>query len=308
MLWGTSGLFVAAMTPYGLSTWQITALRGVVAFLFLALYALLRDRRLFAASGKELLLFLCIGASLFGTSGFYFASLHLTSVATAVVLMYTAPIFVMLVSVLLLGELFTKRRCLALVTVLLGCALVSGIADGFSGNGLGILFGFLSGISYASYNILTKIATRRGICGMKITLYGSLFMALLSLCICRPLSILGAVADAPLPTLSLTVLLGVLTFILPYLFYAKGLSLLPAGVTASLSVVEPMAASLFGIFILGEAPTVFSVLGILLILTATLLLVTEKAPKKLTKEKKFDMMLVENKNPKGELKNGKRRA
>ena len=97
-------------------------------------------------------------------------------------------------------------------------------------------------------------------------------MALIALFVCRPLGILDAAAKRPALTIPLILLLGALTFILPYLFYARGLKELPAGTASSLSIVEPMAATLFSIAFLSEKPSIFSVLGILLILTAVFLL------------------------------------
>ena len=57
MFWGTSGLFVATMTPMGLSPIQITAVRAIVSGVFMVCYALGRDRSLFKASKKELALY-----------------------------------------------------------------------------------------------------------------------------------------------------------------------------------------------------------------------------------------------------------
>lgn len=272
VLWGTSGIFSELLSPYGFTAWQMTALRGAVAFLCLALFALLRDRRLFCARGRAILLYLCIGLALFGTSGCYFAAMRLTSVSTAVVLMYTAPVMVMLFSVLFWKERFTKLKLLSVGVMLFGCVLVSGVIGGLYLDPVGFLVGLLSGVSYASYNILTKYATRKGLPPASITLYGALFMALIALLFCRPLGILDAAAKRPALTLPLILLLGTVTFIFPYLFYARGLKELPAGTASSLSIVEPMAATLFSIAFLGEKPSLFSVLGILLILSAVFLL------------------------------------
>ncbi len=272
VLWGTSGIFSYLLTPYGFTAWQMTALRGLVALLCLLIYASFFRCASFRVQWRELLLYLFVGLSLFGTSGCYFAAMRLTSVSTAVVLMYTAPILVMLFSVLFWKERFTKLKLLSVAVMLLGCVLVSGVIGGLRLNAIGLAVGLLSGISYASYNILTKYATKKGCPPLSITLYGALFMALIALCVCRPHLILTAVSSRPAVTLPLILLLGAVTFILPYLFYAKGLEALPAGTASSLSIVEPMSATLFSIAFLHEKPSVFSILGILLILSAVFLL------------------------------------
>ena len=110
ILWGTSGIFVNRMATFGLSSFQMTALRGAVSCLGLWGFALIFDRSLLRVRLRQLLLLAAIGASLFGTSGFYFWSLQASSISTAVVLMYTAPVIVMIFSVAFLGEKITKLK------------------------------------------------------------------------------------------------------------------------------------------------------------------------------------------------------
>jgi drug/metabolite transporter (DMT)-like permease len=50
------------------------------------------------------------------------------------------------------------------------------------------------------------------------------------------------------------------------------MSFLPAGTTTAMGIVEPMSATLFSIVLLGEVPTVWSIIGIALILLAVFLL------------------------------------
>ena len=85
--WGTSGIFVHLLAPYGYTSLQMTALRGSVSFLCLSAYLLIRDRKMFCAKPRDLLLYVGIGASLFGTASCYFTSMQMTSISTAVVLL-----------------------------------------------------------------------------------------------------------------------------------------------------------------------------------------------------------------------------
>ncbi len=272
ILWGTSGIFVHVLAPFGFSPLQMTALRGLVSFLCLLVYALLRDRRAFRVKPTELLLFACLGLSLFGTGSCYFASLRLTSISTAVVLMYMAPVYVTVFSLLFFGERFSRLKLVSIAGMLLGCCLVSGVIGGLKFNLGGILLGILSGISYAAYNILTKIAMRRGCSPISTTLYGFLFMSVISLAVCDPKGIVIHVAVNPALTLPWCIALGVVTFVLPYLFFTLAIKELPAGTASALSIVEPLAATVFGIVLFRETLSVFSVCGILLILLSVLLL------------------------------------
>ena len=272
ILWGTSGIFVNVLSPYGFSSIQLTALRGAVSFVCMAIYILMRNRRLLRIKPMDILLFAGIGVSLFGTGGCYFISMQMTSISTAVVLMYMAPVYVMIFSVLVLAEKFSKLKLVSVLCMLIGCCLVSGIVGGLKFDGLGILMGVLSGISYGSYNILTKIAMRRKCAPVSTTLYSFLFMAVIALSVSRPQEMISYVKPEPWLTIPLILALGIVTFVLPYLLYTLALKELPAGTASALGIVEPMAATVFSVVIFREALSVYSVVGIVLILLAVFLL------------------------------------
>lgn len=272
VLWGTSGLFVHFLAPWGFSAMHMAAVRGTVAFGGLGLFALIRNRGLFRVGWSELLLFLCIGATMFGSATFYYSAMQLTSVSTAVVLMYTAPVYVSVVSALCFGERFGRLKLLAVALMLIGCCLVSGIIGGLRFDSIGIVLGALSGISYAAYNVLTKWALRRGSAPLSTSLYSFLFMAIISLCACKVWQIPSLVGQNPPLLIPLLLGLGIFTYVLPFLFYTLAMGELPAGTASALGIVEPMAATVFSVIFLEEALTVFSILGILLILFSVFLL------------------------------------
>ena len=100
VLWGTSGIFVHYLAPYGVTSLQMTFIRAIVAFICMGVYVLITDRRVIKINMREIFLFMGSGLSFFLTATCYCHSMQLTSISTAVVLMYTAPIFVMIYSVL----------------------------------------------------------------------------------------------------------------------------------------------------------------------------------------------------------------
>ena len=68
------------------------------------------------------------------------------------------------------------------------------------------------------------------------------------------------------------ILLGLITYVLPYSLCTVAMQSLPAGTASALCIVEPMAATVFSMIFLGEIPDVFAVIGIVLILSAVFLL------------------------------------
>ena len=113
----------------------------------MALYIFIHNKNLFKVSLKELLLFAGSGISFFLTATCYFYSMQATSISTAVVLMYTAPIFVMIYSVMFLNEKLTPVKTAAVLIMLVGCGLVSGIIGGLRFDGVGTLVGYMSGLA-----------------------------------------------------------------------------------------------------------------------------------------------------------------
>lgn len=271
ILWGTTGLFVRILSDVGLSTVQMTAVRGLSAALCFVIYAFFKDKSLFVLTKRKFFFYLLSGACMALTSCAYFLSIKASSVSTAVVLMYTAPIFVMIYSVAFMGEKFTKIKCLALILVMTGSCLVSGIIGGFSGSPMGIIYGLAAGLLYSAYNIFTKIQMKNGFHPTATSMYSFIFMAITALAVSKPSEIAEAVAKMPVSVIFM-IGCGVVTCALPYFLYTVSLKFLPVGTAAALGIIEPMAATVFSILLLGERPSVYSITGIVLILVAVFLL------------------------------------
>lgn len=272
IMWGTSGIFVHYIAPSGITSSQMTFIRSIVPLLFIGIYMLLKDKKMFKTNLKELIFFFISGASFFGTATFYFYSMLLTSISTAVVLMYTAPIFVMIFSVLFLGEKINKQKLISVAGMIIGCCLVSGIIGGMKFNILGIFVGFMSGISYAAYNIMTKIEMEKGINPVKTNFYVFAFASLICLLVANPAKILQCMEVNPCFIISLLIGMGIVTSILPYFIYTLALREVPAGTASSLGILEPMAATIFSVIIFGEKLSLTALLGIVLILGSAFLI------------------------------------
>lgn len=272
ILWGTSTIFVYWMAPMGFSSLQMTFVRALVTFFAMAVYVLIKDRGLFKLRLKELLLFICSGVAFFGTASCYYKSMQMTSASTAVVLMYTAPVLVMIYSVAFLGERLTRLKILSVAGMFLGCFLVSGIIGGLKYNIPGILIGLLSGISYSAYNVFTKIQMKNGSNPIKAVLYSFLVATVLSALVSEPLAIEGIVMSKPITAVLLMAGIGICTCVLPYFMYTMALEHLSAGTASAMGIIEPMAATVLSVVFLGERLTIPALCGIILILASVYLI------------------------------------
>lgn len=276
VLWGTSGLFVNHLAPIGFSSLQMTAVRGIVSTLCLALYLFLKDKNLFKITKHQLLLTSLSGFGMFGTAASYYASMQASSVSTAVVLMYTAPIYITIYSVMFFGEKMTPLKTLAITLMLIGCGLVSGIVGGFKFSIAGILLGFLSGIAYGAYNIFTKMEMREDINPLTATFYCFFFMMLSAVVTSNPPQFISIIASDPVKIIPLFIFMGLCTAVTPYFLYTLALKKLPAGTASALGIVEPMAATLYSVVFLHEPLSLPSLCGIILILGSVFLLSRSK--------------------------------
>ncbi len=270
--WGTSGLFVRALSVYDFSSIQIIASRSLVAAISMLLYVLIKDKKLFKVSRKELLFYFFAGSAIVLTGTFYFISMQMTSVSTAVVLMYTEPIFVMIYSVLFFGEKLNALKTVSVICMMIGCVFVSGILGGFTVNTLGILIGLGSGLAYSGYNIVTKMEMRRGYHPVSASLYCFIFMCILAMFVSNPPEIARFVIQNPTPVIPLILGVGVVACVVPYFLYTLALKDLDVGTASSLSIVEPMAATVFSVIFLNEKLVTASLVGIILIISSVFLL------------------------------------
>ena len=159
--WGSMGIFVRKLGAYGFSPIQIVSIRITLAALFFCALLLARDRSGFRIPLRDLPLFLGLGlGSILFFTVCYFTAIKMMPLSTAAILLYTSPIWIMLMSVLFFREKLNGRKLLALALAFAGCVLVSGI----SGGGVtpaGLLAGLGSGIGYGLYSILGTVALRK---------------------------------------------------------------------------------------------------------------------------------------------------
>ena len=271
--WGSMGIFVRRLSAFGFTPIQIVSLRITVAALAFSLLLLIKDHSGFRIAWRDLPLFLGLG---FGSILFftvcYFSAITIMPLSTAAILLYTSPIWIMLMSVLFFRERLNRIKLIALALAFAGCVLVSGI----SGEGLtltGLLLGLGSGIGYGLYSILGTIALRK-YSPYTVTTYTFLFAAAGSWLVCgaADMTTKFSAADNLIGLLLFCVLTGLVTAVIPFLAYTLGLRTVEASRAGILATIEPLVATLVGIVVFSEPLTLLSGLGIVLILAAVVLL------------------------------------
>ena len=218
-----------------------------------------------------LFLGLGLGSILFFTIC-YFSAITIMPLSTAAILLYTSPIWIMLMSAIIFHEKLNAKKLIALALAFAGCVLVSGI----SGDGItmmGLLLGLGSGLGYGLYSILGTIALRK-YSPYTVTTYTFIFAAIGSWFVCRPAEMISKFAGSEnLPLLlGVCVLTALVTAVIPFLTYTLGLKTVEASKAGIIATLEPVVATIIGIVCFGEGLSLLSAVGILLVLTAVVIL------------------------------------
>lgn len=268
-LWGIISLFLKPMLNLGFSQIQTVTLRCLVAAAVLGVYMLVKDKSLFRFKLRDIWCFLGTGlVSLMFFSICYFYSMTYNGVCVAVILLYTSPVFVMLLPLPLFKEKITYKKLIAVVLTVAGCVFVSGAAGGQSIGFVGIVLGICSGLGYALYSIFSRYALQRNYNSMTISFYTFLFCGLGCLPFASPVSMaLSLSPKAVLYSLGL----GVVCCVMPYILYTKGLEYVDNTRASVIVAVEPVVASLIGVFVYNESVTAVKLLGVALVLSAVVI-------------------------------------
>jgi drug/metabolite transporter, DME family len=281
VLWSTMGVLGKAAFSYGIDPVSLVAFRAIVACVSLALIIAVTNRKLLRVHVRDIPFFLLFG--LIGVAAnysSYFYAIKLTTVSTAVVLLYTYPAFVTLFSIHLFKERMSAAKVFALAVTLIGCGLVAQVYDvaHIKLNYIGVLFGLISGLTAAMYSIMSKIALRK-YRPSTTTLYafgfGSLFLLVFSIFTGQAEGI--SVTDFHLQLWLIILAIAWVPTLAGYFVYTISLKHIEASKASIVSTIEPVASSLLAYIFLREALVGLQILGIGLVLTGIIALKTARS-------------------------------
>lgn len=272
VLWGTMGFWVRSLNEAGFGAMDILAVRAVGSFLLLGIFFLFSYKKWFGIKVRDLWCFAGTGIlSLVFFNYCYFTTINMTSLSVAAILLYTAPVFVLLLSAFIWKEKLDRRKIVALLCAFLGCVLVTGaLGDVKNVTIAGVWFGLGSGLGYALYTIFGQIALNKGYHSLTISFYTFLFAAIGAMPFCNIKHMAAAIRRNPAVWIYMTGLALFVT-VIAYGAYTVGLSYMEPGRASIIACMEPVVAAGIGIFLYKEELTASTFLGILLVLSSTVL-------------------------------------
>ncbi|WP_018924373.1 DMT family transporter [Salsuginibacillus kocurii] len=275
--WGISGGIGDILMNKGWDPIVISFYRGAVAFIcFLAWFLLRFNKQNWMYSPRLFIWALLAGVGVAGNFTFYFLSIQASTIAVAATLMYTAPVFVLLISFLLRIERSTWFKWGCIFGVLLGIILLTGAysADSFSVSFLGVATGLAAGLSYALFIFGFKNASSIG--NPQTTLTIAFFAFCLILLLFADNNEAANVLTSS--DIGWFLLLGLVGAGLSFIFYVIGIRRTSPTTASMVAMVEPVTASLFGFLLLGDHLTAIQLFGMgIILLTITVLSVKQSA-------------------------------
>ncbi len=203
----------------------------------------------------------------------YFLAVERVGAALASLLLYTAPIWVIILSPVIVGEGIRALSLAAAGLGVVGTSLVTWKNGDFRGDATGVALGLLSGASYAAYIVLARLAQKRGASVQEASVHAIPFAAIGVAIAIRPEGWLD------FNDLAFALYLAVAGTIIPYFLHVRALKSLRASTVSVVSLVEPLTAVLLAVTLLGERMTGLQLAGASMILAAAFLASTENEAK-----------------------------
>lgn len=266
ILWGCMGFFVRNMMSLGLDQIQIIFFKMFIGLIFLFVFLLIIKPELLRLHHWRDLWFLGLSGllSMFGFNFFYFKAMEVTTIALAGVLIYVSPGITLLLSALLFHEKITVQKVCALLLIFGGCVSAGGVIGGAQNiTTEGFIFCMGAAFCYGTYSIFGRIAVDHGYHPYTTTFYNMVF----SLIGCLPLvDFSGIISCMSMELMMYGCGLSIPCAAIAYVFYTAGLQYVEASEAAMLATMDAVTAVIISVFVFGELLTVWTVLGVILII------------------------------------------
>lgn len=252
VMWSIGGIFIKLISW---NPFLITGVRSVIAALILGGY-------MFVSKTPVRLTKYSLGAGI-GLSAsciFFVMANKMTTAANAIVLQYTAPIFILLMSAFLFKQKLHKREIIVVAITM--CGIVLFFLDQLSpGNVLGNIFGILAGVFLA----LMFVMVGQGGEDDSIRMSGILFAHCIASALGVPIGLAMTTSTTGLE-IFYVVILGVFQLGIPYLLYTVASRNCPPLACSLIGMLEPLFNPVWVAIFVGEIPGAFALAGAVIII------------------------------------------
>ena len=264
IIFGTIGLFVKFIP---LPSAVIAAFRGICGALFIYIYMLITKKRIESREIKSNALILAFSGLAIGFNWiFLFEAYRYTSIATATLCYYMAPVFVMIAAPFVLKEKIRLKNIVCIIIAVIGMVLVSGASFGDKRELLGVLLGLAAATLYAFVIICNK---KMGDIASETRALSQLLIAGVTVLPYTLLTVKVNELSADKTGILLLIIIGIVHTGFAYVLNLGTVAKVPAGTVAVLSYTDPVVAIILEAVVLTTLPSLSVICGAVLILGAT---------------------------------------
>lgn len=261
----------------GLSALRLTQIRTIGAFLVLFLYVYLKNRKSLIINRKELPILIAFG--IFGFAAvnlFYFLAIQRLNVGVALIIEFTAPIWIALWMRFIQKKIVSKLMWWGLVVGLTGLVLIAQVWRGLTLDGLGAIFALLDAFALALYFLVGEKLV--GVKSSEATMAWGLGVSSAFFAIIQPwwtfpfeklgsiVELTGRLAGISIPAYYLILWIIVLGTAVPYFLVLNGLRGLSAATSSSIGMLEPVFGGIFAWIFLYEKLNFIQSVGAVVVL------------------------------------------
>jgi len=271
LLWAISGTASKFIFSSGISPIELVQFRAAGSAVLLVFVLGVQKTFLLKIAPKNIGYFALLGALLAVTQFTYLFAISKTLVAVAILLQYQAPLVVALYTLVVLREKLAIATVMAIICSLLGCYLVVGAysLNILSMSRPGIISGLCSAVTFALYTIASESGMRR-YSPWTVLFYAFTVAAIILNIIYPPFHAFGR--SHTLETWWWIFFVTLFGTILPFAFYNLGIQRIRPTHASIAATLEPIAAAIISYLFLGEVLELFQIIGVILVITAIIIL------------------------------------
>lgn len=252
VLWSTAGILIKFLP------WNPMVIAGLRSLISAGVYLLYMryEKTEFIINRYSVL----SGVALMSTFVFFVAANKFTTAANAIVLQYSAPIFILILSAVFFRQKFRPGDIITVAATTVGISLF--FLDKLSGGYmLGNLLALAAGLSFASMFVLTGRADQDS--RSSGILLGHVFTAVLGV----PFLFFSPTPITP-STVTVILLMGVFQLGIPYILYGLAVRKCSPLACSLISAIEPLLNPVWVFLCYGEAPSLFALAGGVIVISA----------------------------------------
>jgi drug/metabolite transporter (DMT)-like permease len=260
-----------------ISAWRLTQIRTGGAFVILFTFFIIFKRNELKPTKAELpwlILFGIVGVAL--VQALYFVAIERMYIGIALLIEFTAPIWILLFLRFVLKKHVPKGLWYAIALAFTGLLMITQVWSGLSVDQIGLLAAIFDALALAGYFLIGDLLGKTKSSGAIATWgFGVATLILLfalpiwnfpTAALSSEMNLLGRFENYQLPGWALVLWIVVMGTIAPYLFVISGLKILSASTASIFGMIEPVLAGIFAWWWLNEKLTTTQLLGSLIVL------------------------------------------